>query len=88
MPKIRKNSDKQNIAGECIIPILGVLFTVYYVYSIIDAPWTAQVNAVLVGTTLILVSAIFFLKKFGLLIRGRAEFTVPIARLLPALQTP
>lgn len=88
MPKIRKNSDKQNIAGECIIPILGVLFTVYYVYSIIDAPWTAQVNAVLVGTTLILVSAIFFLKKFSLLIRGGAEFTVPFARLLPALQTP
>jgi hypothetical protein len=88
MPKIQKNSDKQNIAGECIIPILGVLFTVYYVYSIFDAPWTAQVNAVLVGTTLILVSAIFFIKKFSLLVRGSAEFTIPVKRFLPSIQTP
>ena len=88
MPKIPKNSDKQNIAGECIIPILGVLFTVYYVYSIVDAPWTAQVNAVLVGTTLILVSTIFFIKKLSLLARGSAAFTIPLKRFLPSLQTP
>ncbi|MCH1516678.1 MAG: hypothetical protein L7U52_08205 [Alphaproteobacteria bacterium] len=88
MSKIQKSKHKQNIAGECIIPLLGVLFTVYYVYSIVDAPWTAQVNAVLVGTTLILVSALFLIKKFSLLITGTVEFKVPITRFFSALQTP
>lgn len=87
MLKMHKIQDKHNIAGECIIPVLGVLFTVYYVFSIVDAPWTAQVNAVLVGTTLILVSAIFFIKKFSLLLRGTVKFTVPFSSILPALQT-
>jgi hypothetical protein len=88
MSKTQKTTDKQNIAGECIIPLLGVLFTVYYVYSIIDAPWTAQVNAVLVGTTLILVSALFLIKKLHLLSSGTVEFTIPVTSLLPAIKTP
>ena len=63
MPKTKKNQETHNIAGECVIPLMGILFTVYYVYSIVDAPWTAQVNAVLVGTTLIIVSTLFLIKK-------------------------
>ena len=66
MPKTKKNQETHNIAGECVIPLMGILFTVYYVYSIVDAPWTAQVNAVLVGTTLILVSTLFLIKKLHL----------------------
>lgn len=88
MPKTKKNQETHNIAGECVIPLMGILFTVYYVYSIVDAPWTAQVNAVLVGTTLIIVSTLFLIKKFHLLSLGTVEFKVPITSFLSALKTP
>ena len=88
MPKTKKNQGKHNVAGECVIPLMGILFTVYYVYSIVDAPWTAQVNAVLVGTTLILVSTLFLIKKFHLLSMGTVEFKVSVTSFLSALKTP
>jgi len=62
-----ENSDNQNverksIGSELIIPIAALLFTIYYFYTIIDAPWTAQVAAFIVGTVLIVLILMFLVK--------------------------
>ena len=54
---------KPNVLGELIIPVFGVVFTTYYFSTIIDSPWTAQVNAVMVGLVLFLICTIFFIRK-------------------------
>ena len=41
---------KKSVGGELVIPIAALLFTGYYFYTIIDAPWTAQVSAFFVGS--------------------------------------
>ena len=72
--------DKPNIAGELIIPVLGVLFTIYYIVTVLDSPWTAQVNAFMVGSLLILTALIFFIKKIHSLWGGVAILEIsPLA---------
>lgn len=67
--------DKRKPRGaELILPLLALIFTLYYISTIIDSPWTAQVNAVLIGSILLVVIAIFFI-IFGLeFIRGESSF--------------
>lgn len=48
--------------GELIIPVLAVAFTLYFISTIIDSPWTAQVNAFMIGGVLLLLCMIFFVK--------------------------
>ena len=57
-----KNLERKSIGSELIIPVTALLFTIYYFYTIIDAPWTAQVAAFIVGSILI-VLIMFFLAK-------------------------
>jgi len=64
---------KKQIGGESIIPVAALIFTLYYFYSITDSPWTAQVNAFMVGSVLILVVGIFVYSRIKLLIAGKAE---------------
>ena len=78
---------KPNIAGELIIPVIGVLFTIYYISTVLDSPWTAQVNAFMVGTVLLGVSALFFITKIVALRTGQAIFDVPLARGFAALKS-
>ena len=52
----------RSIGGELIIPMLGLAFTAYYASTIIDSPWTAQVNAVIVGSALVLAILALFLR--------------------------
>jgi len=42
-----------------VIPVMAIALTLYFFSTIINSPWTAQVNAVLVGSILILLSLIF-----------------------------
>lgn len=63
-----ENLQRKSIGSELIIPVAALLFTFYYFYTIIDAPWTAQVAAFLVGSILI-VLIMFFLVKCIRLIR-------------------
>ena len=47
------------LGSDLIIPVAAILFTFYYFYSIIDAPWTAQVSAFFNGTILLVLCGIF-----------------------------
>jgi hypothetical protein len=53
---------QRSLGSELIIPVAALLFTIYYFYTIVDAPWTAQVAALIVGTVLIVLILLFFVK--------------------------
>lgn len=65
---------KRKIGGELIIPVLALGFTLYYFSTIIDSPWTAQVNAALVGSLLLVAILAFFFRVGREYLRGRAAF--------------
>lgn len=67
---------KRQIGGELIIPIAAVIFTLYYFSTIAHSPWTAQVNAFLVGSLLLAVVAVFFVIKAWEYFSGRATLGV------------
>lgn len=52
-PEQDERPQARHAGGELIIPIGALGFTLYYFSSIWNSPWTAQVNAVLVGSLLI-----------------------------------
>ena len=64
---------KRQIGGELVIPILAIVFTLYYFSTIWNSPWTAQVSAFMVGGVLLLVCAIFIAKCMVWLSRGEGE---------------
>jgi len=71
---MNENEQKRSVGGELVLPVAGVLFTFYYFTTIIDSPWTAQVNAFFIGTILLLLCAALFVKTGLALARGEASF--------------
>lgn len=72
----REPGPKRQIGSELIIPVLALGFTAYYFSTILDSPWTAQVNAFLVGSILIVLVLAFFGLCIRELWRGRATMAV------------
>lgn len=69
----RDHRDGRRAAGgELILPAAGVIFTLYYFSTIVNSPWEAQAAAFLVGSLLILLSAIFAVRTLLELRDGRA----------------
>ncbi len=73
------NADSENkplisIGSELIIPAAAFFFTLYYFYTIIDAPWTAQVAAFIVGSILLVLILLLFVKSIRLLRKGEGAF--------------
>ncbi len=65
---------KRQIGGELIVPVLALGFTLYYISTIIDSPWTAQFNAYMIGSVLIALVLLFFGVAAREIIGGRATF--------------
>ena len=63
---------KEEVGGELIIPAAALAFTLYYFSTILDSPWTAQVNAFMVGTFLIAAILVFVVLKLRLVVAGKA----------------
>ena len=68
------NVERKSIGSELIIPITALLFTIYYFYTIIDAPWSAQVAAFIVGSVLIVLILMFFVKCIRWVNTGEGAF--------------
>jgi len=64
---------RRPVGGELIIPIAAVALTLYYLTTIIDSPWEAQVNAFFVGSILIALVAILLIKVGRALVTGQAS---------------
>jgi hypothetical protein len=83
----REKREPRAIGGELIIPIAALVFTVYYITTIIDVPWTAQVSAFFVGSILILLVLIFSIRTARSL--GRGEVSLRLGPILePVLLVP
>jgi len=52
----------RQLGGELVIPVLAIVFTLYFFSTIWNSPWTAQVSAFMVGGVLLLVCGIFILR--------------------------
>ena len=65
--------EKRHVGGELVIPVAALAFTLYYVSTIINSPWTAQVSAYFVGTVLIALTVIFLVKTVVSIKRGEAD---------------
>lgn len=63
---------KRQMGGELIIPVLALAFTLYYISTVIDSPWTAQLNAFLVGSVLIVLVLAFFAYAAREVLSGQA----------------
>lgn len=69
-------AEKKPIGGELVIPVAALLFTLYYFYTIIDVPWTAQVSAFFVGSILIVLVGLYLLRAVRMLRRGEANLSM------------
>lgn len=72
MASTPEQNSKQEVGGELIIPLMALGFTLYYFSTILDSPWTAQVNAFLVGSVLIALVLAFIGRALREVARGRA----------------
>jgi len=64
---------RRQAGGELVIPVMAVAFTIYFITTILDSPWTAQVSAFLIGGILIVLCLIFILKTALAVARGPAS---------------
>jgi hypothetical protein len=63
------------IGADLIIPVAAIIFTIYYISTILDMKWEAQVSAFLVGGILLFLCAIFLIKTFLEVRSGKATMS-------------
>ncbi len=68
------HAERKSIGSELIIPVAALFFTLYYFYTIWNAPWTAQVAAFIVGSILILLVVLILIKSVRALSTGEGAF--------------
>lgn len=73
MASTQGSGEKRQIGGDLIIPVLALVFTLYYISTVIDSPWTAQLNAFMVGSVLLLLVLLFFGFAAREVLQGRAS---------------
>ncbi len=73
MASTRDSDETRQIGGELIIPILALVFTLYYIYSVIDSPWSAQLNAFMIGSVLIALVVVFLGRAAWQVMQGQAN---------------
>jgi hypothetical protein len=69
-----KNLKRKSVGSDLIIPIAALLFTIYYFYTIMHTPWSAQVAAFLVGSVLILLVLLYAVRCVRLMKSGEGVF--------------
>ncbi len=71
-----ENPESKPIGGELLLPAAALLFTLYYFWTIIDTPWTAQVSAFFVGSILIVLIIMFGVRTWRQLQRGEVNLRI------------
>lgn len=72
-PSGKQTPEPKSIGGELIIPVAAIAFTVYYFTTILDVPWSAQVSAFFIGSILILLIIVYFIRTAVELCRGEVS---------------
>jgi len=65
--------EPRNVLPEFIIPALALGFTIYYLSTITEVPWTSQASAVLVGSLLTLSILVFVVRSVLRIRRGEEK---------------
>jgi hypothetical protein len=71
-----ENPKRKPIGGELVIPVMAFFFTLYYFWTIVDVPWSAQVSALFVGTILICLIVLFVFRCVSRIRKGEASLQI------------
>jgi len=74
----RWEPERPSVGGQLVIPVVAIIFTTYFFTTIIHSPWTAQVNAVLIGSILIVLSVLQIGKLLLQVRRGEADMRMSL----------
>ena len=66
---------KRALGAELVIPVAALLFTIYYFWTILESPWTAQASAFFIGTILIVLVLIFIGLTFRWVANGEGDWS-------------
>lgn len=66
---------KRALGAELVIPVGALVFTLYYFYTILESPWTAQASAFFIGTILIVLVLIFIALTFRWVAQGEGDWS-------------
>ena len=69
------NRAPRHLGADLVIPVLAVVFTLYFFTTIWNSPWTAQVSAFALGGVLLFVCLLLFIRVIGQYRRGEGRFT-------------
>ena len=72
----QQKSGRTPVGGELIIPAVAMLFSLYYLWTIVDVPFTAQASALFVGTVLIFLCIVLFFRTALAVRRGEASLGI------------
>jgi hypothetical protein len=72
----QEHGRRKPIGGELIIPAVAVVFSIYYLWTIVDVPFTAQASALFVGTILIFLCVALFIRTALALRRGEVSLGI------------
>ena len=70
--------EPRNILPDCIIPIMALCFTVYYLTTITEVPWISQASALIVSGLLLLSVLAFILRSVSRIRRGQETLKLPV----------
>ena len=66
---------KRALGAELVIPVTALVFTLYYFYTILESPWTAQASAFFIGTILIVLALVFIALTFRWVAKGDGDWS-------------
>lgn len=66
-------SDRKQVGSDLIIPVFGIAYAIYYVYSVWEFPAEAQRSGLFLAGLLSFLCALFFLRIAVVALRGKAE---------------
>jgi hypothetical protein len=69
----KSEGGKVSVGAELIIPVASLLFAIYYLTSIWNIRWEAQVNGFFHSTILLILVVAFLIKTFGRVARGEVD---------------
>ena len=71
-----ESPESKPIGGELLLPAAAFVFTLYYFWTIINTPWTAQVSAFFIGSILIFLIIMFGVRTWRQLRRGEVNLLI------------
>ncbi len=66
---------KEPLGADLVIPVLAVAFTAYFFVSVAELTWEAKANAVIIGSVLLALVAVFAVRAAWRVAAGGADFS-------------